>query len=142
MKKIDIAALEKAYNEAWIFKMKKAASVDEYIASYPKDVQDRLKTVRKIVKEVAPDAQEKLSYGMPYYNLNGRLIYFAAAKNHLGLYSMPSSIVTFAKELKGYQTSTGTIRFPYSEPLPVNLIRKILKYRVEENRAKKPKSSY
>ena len=117
--------------------MNKAKTVDEYIATFPEDIQLKLKTIRKITKATAPQATEKLSYGMPYYGLNGRLLYFAAFKDHISLFAMPSAIKIFAPEITNYQTSKGTIRFPLDKPLPVALIRKIIRYRTAENLAKK-----
>lgn len=113
--------------------MQKFTSVDEYIADQPQAVQPKLEELRRIVKTQAPQATEKISYGMPYYGLNGRLLYFAAQKEHIGLYAMPSAITSFKKELDSYETSTGTIRFPLDKPLPLPLIRKIVRFRVKEN---------
>jgi uncharacterized protein YdhG (YjbR/CyaY superfamily) len=117
--------------------MKKPTSVDEYIASYPANVQAKLNEIRQIVKEEAPQASEKLSYGMPYFSFNGRLLYFAVHKEHIGLYAMPSAVIVFKKELTEYETSKGTIRFPLDKPLPTELIRRIIEFRVKENSSKK-----
>ena len=111
----------------------KPANVDEYITMWPLAAQTKLIVIRKIIKELAPQAEEKISYGMPYYNLNGRLIYFSAHTNHIGLYPMKSAIKHFSKELSGYETSAGTVRFPLDKPLPLPLIRKIVLFRVEQN---------
>ena len=120
--------------------MKKYKNVDEYIASYPAEVQVKLQAIRELVKKEAPQATEKISYGIPYYGFNGRLIYFAAFKNHIGLYPMASVILAFKSKLSKYQTSKGTVRFPLDKPLSLTLIRKIVKFRVKENLArKKPK---
>lgn len=111
-------------------------TVDEYIASWPPDVRAKLQAIRKIVNQEAPQAEEQISYGIPYYGLNGRLLYFAAQKQHIGLYAMPSAIVRFKNELKSFGVSKGTIRFPLDKPLPLPLIRKIIKFRVSENRSR------
>jgi uncharacterized protein YdhG (YjbR/CyaY superfamily) len=116
--------------------MKQPGNVDEYIAAWPLQVQDKLNTVRQIVKQAGPEAAEKLSYGMPYYSLNGRLLYFAAFKDHISLFAMPSAIKAFSSELSDYQISKGTIRFPSDKPLPLELIRKIVEFRIKENLAK------
>lgn len=110
-----------------------AGNVDGYIGSFPEDVQVILKKMRAVIKRNAPDAEEKISYGIPFYELNGRLVYFAAQKSHIGFYALPNAIKKFRRELKGYKTSIGTIQFPYDKPLPVDLIEKIVKFRVEEN---------
>ncbi len=112
-------------------------SVDEYIAAQPAAAQTRLRALRKIVKEVAPKAEEKLSYGIPYYSLGGRLVYFAAFKNHIGFYPMKAAIRNFQKELAGYETAPGTVRFPLDKPLPLPLIRRIITFRTKENLAQK-----
>ena len=113
--------------------------VDEYIASAPKEVQGKLKEIRKAIKEVAPDAQEKISYGMPYYGYKGRLTYFAFAKKHIGLYAMPPVVQDHIHELKRYRTSTATIRFPLNEKLPIPLIKKLIMAGVKNNEAKEKK---
>jgi uncharacterized protein YdhG (YjbR/CyaY superfamily) len=112
-----------------------AATVDEYIASFPPGVRRLLKQLRTIIREAAPQAQEKISYRMPAYALNGVLVYFAAHPNHIGFY--PGGVVAQFKEmLSKYKTSKGTIQFPLDKPLPVALIRKIVKYRASQNLAK------
>lgn len=115
----------------------KAKTVDEYIASFSKPVQIKLKTIRKIVKKNAPDALEKIGYGIPAYNYLGMLLYFAAYEKHIGLYAMPSTVVHFEKQLAKYSTSKGTIRFEIDKALPEALITKIVKFRVKENFDKK-----
>ena len=117
--------------------MKQISTVDEYIDSSPSEAKDLLKSIRQTIKEVAPEATEKLSYGMPYYDLNGRLLYFAAYEHHIGLYPMKSALREFEEELSGYVTSAGTVRFPFDKPLPLELISKIVEFRVQENEAKK-----
>jgi uncharacterized protein YdhG (YjbR/CyaY superfamily) len=116
--------------------MKRPETVDEYIAAFPEQLQQKIEAIRGVVKEEAPDATEKLSYGMPYFDLNGRLLYYAAFKNHISIFAMPSAIVHFAGELTDYQTSKGTIQFPLDKPLPLDLIRKIARFRAEQNLSK------
>ncbi len=113
--------------------MKKITTVDKYISSYPKDVQIIMEKIRHIIKDVIPNIEEEISYGMPSYRLNGKyLMYFAAWKNHFGLYPNPSNNSIIKKELKDYKQSKGAIQFPYDRPFPYDLLKKILKYRVEE----------
>jgi uncharacterized protein YdhG (YjbR/CyaY superfamily) len=119
-----------------IIKGTTSSSVDAYITQSPKEAKELLQTLRTIIKEEAPDATEVLSYGMPAYKLHGMLVYFAAHAHHVGLYPMPSALIKFEKELTSYVTSKSTIQFPFDKPLPVTLIRKILKFRVKENLAK------
>lgn len=113
--------------------MKRAKDVDEYIASAPKEVQSKLNQIRQAIKSAAPDAEEKISYGMPYYGYKGRLAYFAYAKNHIGLYAMPQIVETHLGELKKYQTAKATIRFPLNEELPIPLIKKLVKAGIKRN---------
>lgn len=117
--------------------MKQYSTVDEYIASAPKEAREKLRDIRQVIQRYAPQAQEKLSYGMPYFSLNGRLVYFGAFKDHISLFPMASGIEPFKKELEGFDTSKGTIQFPLNKPLPLPLIQKIVKFRVQENLAKK-----
>jgi uncharacterized protein YdhG (YjbR/CyaY superfamily) len=109
-------------------------SVDKYISKYPKDIQGILHKLRHTIKEIAPQAEEKISYNMPAYKINGKiLVYFAAFKGHMGFFPTPSAIVAFKKELRDYKTSKGTVQFPLNEPVPYDLIRRIVKFRVKEN---------
>jgi len=118
--------------------MKKPTSVDEYISSYPKETQKLLEQIRATIKGVAPDAEEVISYMMPGYKLNGMLVWFAGFKNHIGFYPRGSSAIeAFKKELTGYKTSKGAIQFPKDKPMPIALIKKMVKYRVKENFGKK-----
>ncbi|MEN6313483.1 MAG: DUF1801 domain-containing protein [Clostridiaceae bacterium] len=112
-------------------------SIDEYIKDFPPETQKKLEQIRTIIKEAAPDAKEKISYQMPAFTLNGNLVYFAAFKNHIGFYPTPSGIEAFKDELKAYKNAKGSVQFPLDKPLPVELISRIVKYRVEEN-LKKP----
>ncbi len=111
-------------------------TIDEYIETFPEDIQKKLRQVRTTVKAAAPDAEEKISYQMPTFTLSGNLVYFAAFKNHIGLYPTPSGTAAFKRELAGYKASKGSIHFPLDEPLPLKLISRIVKFRVTENRRK------
>ena len=111
----------------------KPNTIDEYIASFPKEIQKELELIRKTIKHAAPDAEEAISYGMPSFKLHGNLVYFAAFKNHIGLYALPKSNEAFKQELSIYKTGKGSIQFPLDKPMPVDLITKIVKFRVQEN---------
>ena len=109
------------------------SSIDEYIASFPEDIQARLQALRNAIHEAAPDAQEKISYQMPTFYLKGNLVHFAAFKNHIGFYPAPSGIEAYQEELAKYKTSKGAIQLPLDEPLPLGLVQEIVRYRVAEN---------
>jgi uncharacterized protein YdhG (YjbR/CyaY superfamily) len=108
-------------------------SIDEYIATFPEDVQVILRDMRATIRAAAPDAEERISYQMPAFALNGILVYFAAFKNHIGFYPTSSGIEAFRQELSAYEGSKGAVRFPIGEPLPKDLITRIVRYRVAEN---------
>jgi len=108
-------------------------TVDEYIASFPENIQERLNEIRRIVRQTAPEATEKISYRMPAYVFNGMLIYFAAFKNHIGFYPLSSAIEAFQNELSDYKRSKGTVQFPNDKPIPLLLIARIIEFRVREN---------
>ena len=114
----------------------KPKNIDEYIAGCAPDVQEILQKIRVAVSKAAPDAEEKISYAMPCFAQQGNLVYFAAAKNHLGFYPTSSGVREFQSELTAYKTSKGAIQFPLGMPIPVALIRKIVQFRVQENLAK------
>lgn len=116
-------------------KSKKAGfnSINDYIATFPKKIQIILEELRGNIKAAAPEAEEKISYQMPTFFLKGNLIHFAAFKNHIGLYPSPSGTRAFKRELSIYQGAKGSIKFPIDKPLPMELIRKIVKFRVVEN---------
>jgi uncharacterized protein YdhG (YjbR/CyaY superfamily) len=117
-------------------------SIDEYIATFPEEIKKILEELRATIKTAAPEAEEKISYQMPTFDLKGNLIHFAAFKNHIGLYPTPSGTQAFKRELSIYQGAKGSIKFPINEPLPLELISKIVKFRVAENLKKaKQKSS-
>jgi len=113
--------------------MKRAKDVDEYIANAPQEVRGKLQEIRAVIKKAAPNAEERISYGMPYYGYKGRLAYFAYAKGHIGLYVPPPVIEEHKQELKAYGTSTATVRFPLHEKLPLMLIKKLVKARMKKN---------
>ena len=115
---------------------KKYTTVDEYISDFPAGTKSKLKELRKIIKKIAPKADEKISYNMPGYSLNGMLVYFAGYKNHIGFYPTSSGILAFKKEISSYKNSKGAIQFPLDEPLPVELISQIVEFRVGENMQK------
>jgi len=118
-------------------------SIDEYIASFPADVQERLRQMRAAIREAAPEAQEKISYQMPTFFLHGNLVHFAAFKNHIGFYPAPRGIEAFKDELAAYEGAKGSVQFPLDQPLPLDLVRRIVLFRVADQlqsaEAKKPK---
>ena len=109
------------------------ATIDEYIARFPADVQQILARVNAVIKESAPEAVEKMSYGMPGYVLRGYLVGFAAHQRHIGFYPTPSGIEAFETELSAYKRSKGAVQFPLDSPIPDDLISTIVKFRVAEN---------
>ena len=112
----------------------KQTNVGEYIKSFPKSTQTLLKQVRKAIKENALGAEEMIAYGMPGYKLNKKpLVYFAGYANHIGFYATPNGHEKFAKELSKYKQGKGSVQFPIDEPMPIDLIIKIVKFRVTEN---------
>lgn len=108
-------------------------TIDEYIAAFPQNVQSILKDIRQAIRDSAPEAVESISYQIPTFKLNGNLVHFAALKNHIGFYPTPTAIDEFKKELSNYKVSKGTIKFPIGEPIPFDLIKRIVKFRVREN---------
>ena len=110
-------------------------NIDEYIAQFSKEVQAIMQTVRKAIHEAAPLATEKISWQMPTFYHHGNVIHFAGNKSHLGIYPGASGVEHFTAELTEYKTSKGAIQYPYANPLPIELIQKITKYRVAENEA-------
>jgi len=109
-------------------------SIDEYIMTFPKDVREILQGLRKAIKKAAPDAEETISYGIPTFVLQGNLVHFAAYKKHIGFYPTPSGIREFKKELSRYRTARGTVQFPIDKPLPLDLVKRIVKFRAAENK--------
>jgi uncharacterized protein YdhG (YjbR/CyaY superfamily) len=112
---------------------------NDYSDRFPKDVQQRLQKLRLTVKKAAPQAIEKISYGIPAFTLNGMLVWFAAFKNHIGFYPRTSAIAAFKKELSAYKGAKGSVQFPFDKPLPLPLISRIVKFRVKENLSKTKK---
>lgn len=108
-------------------------TIDAYIAAFPDNVQVILERLRRVIGESAPQAEEAISYGIPTFKLNGNLVHFAAYRNHIGFYPTSSPIPVFKKELSRYKQGRGTVRFPIDQPIPFDLVRKIVKYRVKEN---------
>ncbi len=113
-----------------------ATNVNEYIAAFPKNVQQLLNQLRKTIKTAAPKAAEVISYGMPGYKQNGMLVYFAAYKNHIGFYGTPMGHKAFEKELAAYKSGKGSVQFPLDKPLPLKVIAQIVKFRVAKNEEK------
>ena len=111
--------------------------VDSYISEFPESTQKLLGELRATILAAAPEAQESISYHMPAYKYQGVLVYFAGYKNHIGFYPTPSGIAAFREELAGYKSSKGAVQFPLGQPLPLELIRRIVVFRMEENRSKK-----
>ena len=112
-------------------------TTEEYIEAFPPDVQDGLRQIRQAIREAAPQAEEVISYQMPAFKQNGILVWFAAFKNHIGFFPKVSAMDAFKGKLPGYQTSKGTIRFPLNKPIPVELVKEIVKFRVKENLSEK-----
>ena len=122
--------------------MKKVAppnDVDAYIAAAPKEARGKLREIRRIIKKAAPNVEEKISYGMPYYSYRGRLAYFAVFKDHVSLFAMPPIVGVNGRELKKYRTGKSTIQFPLDQELPVSMIRKLVKAGVKRHESKNKK---
>jgi len=111
-------------------------TVDEYIAAFPEDIQALLNAMRATIRAAAPEAAERISYQIPTFTLHGNLAHFAALKHHIGFYPTSSGIAAFQSELAGYTQSKGAVQFPLDQPLPLDLVAKITRFRVEENRAR------
>jgi uncharacterized protein YdhG (YjbR/CyaY superfamily) len=120
-----------------VVSQRKFTSIDEYIDSFPKEVASILQTVRQVVKDEAPDAEETIKYQMPTFTLNGNLVYFGAWKHHIGMYPPVSENAPVKQELAPYEGPKGNYQFPLDKPLPIPLIRKIVRFRVEESLGKK-----
>ncbi len=108
-------------------------TIDEYISLQPESVRGKLEEIRREIKKAAPMAEEVISYSMPAFRFKGMLVYFAAFKNHIGFYPTNSGIETFKNEIDGYKSSKGAVQFPLDKPLPLDLIRRIVEFRVKEN---------
>jgi len=114
-------------------------TVDQYIQSYPDSVQKILTQIRIVISETAPEAEECISYQIPTFKLNGNLVHFSANAGHIGFYPTPSGITHFENELAQYKYGKGTLRFPLNDPIPYELIKKIVLFRVNENKSKAEK---
>ncbi len=112
---------------------KQIETIDTYISKFPEEVQDILNKIRVAIKEEAPQAEEDISYGIPTFKLNGNLVHFAAFKNHFSFFPTPSAINAFSKDLSPYEISKGTIKFSFGKPVPFDLIKRIVAFRVKEN---------
>ena len=111
-----------------------ANSIDEYIAGFPPETQKVLEELRALIKASAPDATETISYAIPTFDLNGKhLVHFAGYERHVGLYPAPSGLEAFKKDLKPYKSGKGSVQFPLGQPLPKDLIHRIVEFRVEQN---------
>ena len=111
-------------------------TIDEYIALWPEEIKAKLRSMRETIQKAAPAAEEAISYQMPTFTLHGNLVHFAAFKNHIGFYPVPSGLKAFEKELSKFKTGKGSAQFPLDQPLPLALVTKIVKFRVSENLAK------
>jgi len=119
---------------------KKITSIDDYISMFPDETQLLLNKFRSIILKKAPDATESISYGMPGYKTHGKpLVYFAGYKNHIGLYATPSGHAEFAEALSKFKSGKGSVQFPIDQPIPFDLIERIIEFRVNENELKAKK---
>jgi uncharacterized protein YdhG (YjbR/CyaY superfamily) len=109
-------------------------SIDEYISGFPSEVQDKLQQIRACISQAAPEASECINYGIPTFTLEGNLVHFAGIKKHIGFYPAPSGIIAFKDELEAYESSKGAVQFPLDQPIPLELIEKIVRFRVNENK--------
>jgi uncharacterized protein YdhG (YjbR/CyaY superfamily) len=131
---LNSASLKKVYKfHKHTHCMKKPSTVDEYIAAAPKELQGKLMEMRKIIKSAAPKAEERISYGMPYYSYKGRLAYFRAGKDYIGLYIPPPVIEEHKSEVKSYATTKATLHFSFVKKLPSALIRNLIKAKMKKN---------
>lgn len=120
-----------------IYKRNPAKTIDEYLASYPQRTQEILQELREFIHKLAPEATEAMGYGIPTFKLNGNLVHFAAYEHHIGFYPGSKAMQVFKQEMKQYKTSKGTVQFPIETPLPFDLIKKIVDYRIAGNLGKK-----
>lgn len=117
--------------------MQTYSNIDEYISNFPEDVQKILEKIRQTIKKTAPEATEAIAYGLPTFKQNGNVVHFGAYKNHIGFYPAPMGIEKFKKETAPYEAGKGTLQFELDKPIPYELITRIVKFRVEQNLAKK-----
>ena len=119
---------------------KKVENIDDYISDFSGETQKYLNEMRELIRKLAPDSVESISYAIPTFSLNGKyLVYFAGFKNHIGLYPTPVGMEAFKEELSNYKTGKGSVQFPLNKPLPIALITKIVKYQIEQNEIKTKK---
>ena len=111
----------------------KIETIDQYIAGFPTEIQQVLEKMRSTIKEIVPQATESIKYGIPTFELYGNLVHFAGYKSHIGFYPTPSGILAFKEELSRYKSARGSVQFPLTEVLPIELITQIVHYRVNEN---------
>ncbi len=111
-------------------------NIEDYISTFPAEVQVLLQQLRATIKKAAPEATEKISYAMPTFYLNGNLVHFAAYKNHIGFYPNPSGLMAFADEIASFKNSKGAVQFSLNQALPLKLVEKIVKFRIKENLTK------
>jgi uncharacterized protein YdhG (YjbR/CyaY superfamily) len=116
---------------------KSAGTIDQCIAQFPGEIQEKLQQLRQTIREAAPQAEEAISFRMPAFRLNGTLVYFAAFRDHISFFPTSSAITAFRSEISRYKTSKGTVQFPLDEPIPLDLVRKMVRFRVEESLRKK-----
>lgn len=117
--------------------MKAVTTIDAYIKTFPKNIQELLKEMRKVIHETAPEATETIAYGIPTFKLNGNLVHFGGYKEHIGFYPAPSGIKEFKDELAPYESGKGSLKFPIDQPIPYDVIKRVVQFRVKENLAKK-----
>jgi len=113
--------------------MRAIHTVDEYLSALPKSSKDKIEVLRRTIRQAAPEAEERISYGMPSFQWNGMLVWYAAFKKHIGFYPKSSAISAFQHELTRYKTSKGAIQFPIDDPIPEELVKEIVRFRVKEN---------
>lgn len=111
----------------------KIQTIEEYISGYPPEIQEKMQALRKAINEAAPDSKEKISWGMPTFYLNGNLVHFAAHKNHIGFYPGLSGVEAFQEEGKEFIGTKSTFRFPYDKPIPLDLVMRVVQFRVAES---------
>jgi len=120
-------------HKIYIFGGARMSEIDCYIDGFPSEVQERLRTIQNIIRELAPQATERICMRIPTFDLNGKwLVHFAGFEKHIGFYPQPEGIIAFQEKLKDYKTSKGSVQFPLNKPLPVDLIRAIVEFRVKE----------
>jgi uncharacterized protein YdhG (YjbR/CyaY superfamily) len=116
--------------------MKKFRTVDEYVSALRGDARERIESLRKVIRQAAPQAEEVISYNMPAFESSGMLVWYAAFKDHVGFYPRASAIAAFKRELASYKASKGAVQFPIGKGIPSDLVRKIVKFRLQENEQK------